>query len=113
MFKNFLLIIIMLTFALPVFAQNPKETVEYWKAPGKFGGISDSKFNEATEILDKCWDENKMYFVYKEDSEEWNICCAIYATLRDMPLDDTKERVKRFKKEILENPELLRMYGLK
>ncbi|MDE7314436.1 MAG: hypothetical protein K2N11_01895 [Mucispirillum sp.] len=110
MFRNFLLITIILAFALPAFAQDPKETVEYWKAPGAFGGLAKNKTQEAEQILKKCSDKNNLYFVVEEDSKEWNICCAIYAALLGRPLNDVKEMKKRDKKEFLENPELLELF---
>lgn len=103
MFKNFLLIIIILAFVSPVFAQDPKETVEYWKAPGQFGGISNSKLDEAGSYMKKCWDNTRMYFIVKKNSKEWNICCAIYAVATNMTLEESKQSHERF----------LKMYGLK
>lgn len=95
MFKNFLPIIIALAFALPVFAQDPKEAVEYWKAKAPASGISNSKLDEAGSYIKKCWDKTRMYFTVKKDSKEWNICCAIYAAANDMTLEESKQSHER------------------
>lgn len=110
MFKNFLLIIMTLAVAFSAFAQNSKETVEYWKASGKFGGISNSKFDEAGSYMKKCWDETQMYFIVEKDSKEWNICCAIYAAANNMTLEEAKQSHEKSQKEAKENPELLEMF---
>ncbi len=110
MFKNFLLIIMTLEFALQAFAQEPKETVEYWKAKAPASGISNNKFNEASSYMKKCWDETQMYFTVKKDSKEWNICCAIYAAANNMTLEEAKQSHEQSQKEAKENPELLEMF---
>lgn len=97
MFKNLLLIIMALAFAIPVFAQekDPRETVEYWKVKEPNTGIASDKKQEAEKYIANCWDKEaeKQSFIYKPNTKEWNICCAIHSVEINIPLMAVKNEM--------------------
>lgn len=76
--KKFLLAVLIMIIAVPAFAKDPKETVEYWHDLMINIGY-DKAADEADKAGAKCWNSEQTYFVVPVGSKEWNICCAAYA----------------------------------
>ena len=94
--KKLLLLAIMTLCTLPAFAQDPKETPEFWR--------NGKNFNEAKEWSKKCWNSSQTFFKVKEDSKEWRICCAIYKAYNPNhgTLEQISEGMKQAKREWIE-----------
>ena len=54
--KKLLLAVLIMIIAVPAFAKDPKETVEYWK------GDMDKKRNEAVNEINKYWNKSHSFF---------------------------------------------------
>lgn len=76
--KKFLLAVLIMIIAVPAFAKDPKETVEYWQDL-----VINKGYRQAVKEADKeakiCWDFKHRYFIVPVGSKEWNICCATHA----------------------------------
>lgn len=73
--KKFLLAVLIMIIAVPAFAKDPKETVEYWQDLMINIGY-DKAADEADKALKKCMNSEYTYFIVPVGSKEWNICCA-------------------------------------
>ena len=84
--------------AVPAFAKDPKETVEFWK------GNMDKKRNEAVNEINKCWNKSHSFFKVPVGSKQWNICCAIKAAYdgNGMTFQEMSDFMERRKKSYME-----------
>lgn len=96
--KKFLLAVLIMIIAVPAFAKDPKETVEYWK------GNMDKKRNEAVNEINKCWNKSHSFFKVPVGSKQWNICCAIKAAYdgNGMTFQEMSDFMERRKKSYME-----------
>lgn len=95
--KKFLLAVLIMIVAVPVFAKDPKETVEYWKSKplGEVQALVEEEMN-------KCWNKSQTFFKVPVGSKQWNICCAIRAAYMDMSFEEVSEDMKRTKESYME-----------
>ena len=96
--KKFLLAVLIMIIAVPAFAKDPKETVEFWK------GNMDKKRNEAVNEINKCWNKSHSFFKVPVGSKQWNICCAIKAAYdgNGMTFQEMSDFMERRKKSYME-----------
>lgn len=96
--KKLLLAVLIMIIAVPAFAKDPKETVEYWK------GNMDKKRNEAVNEINKCWNKSHSFFKVPVGSKQWNICCAIKAAYdgNGMTFQEMSDFMERRKKSYME-----------
>lgn len=76
--KKLLLSLLIMIIAVPAFAKDPKETVEYWKNLKKNNSIQKIS-PEIDNEMKKCWNNSQTHFIVPIGSKQWNICCAILA----------------------------------
>lgn len=100
--KKILLTLMIIIIAIPVIAKDPKETVEYWES-----GNINKKQIEATNEIDKCWNDLQTHFIVPVGSKQWNICCAIRAAY-DRDWDGKKWTFEEINKDMKKAKE---MYG--
>ena len=101
--KKFLLAVLIMIIAVPAFAKDPKETVEYWKS--KPWNELKSEFSKEME---KCWNGLGTHFIVPVGSKQWNICCAALAA-HDFFGEITFEEVN---KEMIEAKEYYEKNGV-
>ena len=96
--KKILLSLLIMIIAVPAFAKDPKETVEYWKAD------MDNKRNDALNEINKCWNKSHSFFKVPVGSKQWNICCAIKAAYdgNGMTFQEMSDYMERRKKSFME-----------
>ena len=96
--KKLLSAVLIMIIAVPAFAKDPKETVEYWK------GNMDKKRNEAVNEINKCWNKSHSFFKVPVGSKQWNICCAIKAAYdgNGMTFQEMSDFMERRKKSYME-----------
>ncbi|MDY5051350.1 MAG: hypothetical protein SPF17_07990 [Candidatus Mucispirillum faecigallinarum] len=96
--KKLLLAVLIMIIAVPAFAKDPKETVEYWK------GNMDKKRNEAVNEINKCWNKSHSFYKVPVGSKQWNICCAIKAAYdgNGMTFQEMSDFMERRKKSYME-----------
>ena len=96
--KKLLLAVLIMIIAVPAFAKDPKETVEFWK------GNMDKKRNEAVNEINKCWNKSHSFFKVPVGSKQWNICCAIKAAYdgNGMTFQEMSDFMERRKKSYME-----------
>ncbi|MDY5051346.1 MAG: hypothetical protein SPF17_07970 [Candidatus Mucispirillum faecigallinarum] len=96
--KKLLLAVLIMIIAVPAFAKDPKETVEYWKVD------MNSKRDEAVTEINKCWNKSQDFFVVPVGSKQWNICCAIKAAYdgSGMTFQEMSDYMKRAKDDYVE-----------
>ena len=93
--KKILLSLLIMIIAVPAFAKDPKETVEYWKN-------NPNNQNERDIEMKKCWNKSHSFFKVPVGSKQWNICCAIRAAYMDMSFEEVSEDMKRTKESFME-----------
>lgn len=87
--KKILLSLLIMIIAVPAFAKDPKETVEYWKSKPL-----DEVQALVEEEMNKCWNKSQTFFKVPVGSKQWNICVSIFATfngLYQMSFEDANE----------------------
>lgn len=96
--KKLLLAVLIMIIAVPAFAKDPKETVEYWKVD------MDNKRNDALNEINKCWNKSHSFFKVPVGSKQWNICCAIKAAYdgSGMTFQEMSDYMERQKKSFME-----------
>lgn len=77
--KKILLSLLIMIIAVPAFAKDPKETVEYWKSKP----LSEVQ-TLVEEEMNKCWNSAHTHFTVPVGSKQWNICVAIFAIFNGM-----------------------------
>lgn len=95
--KKILLSLLIMIIAVPAFAKDPKETVEYWKSKP----LSEVQ-TLVEEEMNKCWNKSHSFFKVPVGSKQWNICCAIRAAYMDMSFEEVSEDMKRTKESYME-----------
>ena len=90
--KKLLLAVLIMIIAVPAFAKDPKETVEYWKS--KPWNELKSEFSKEME---KCWNGLGTHFIVPVGSKQWNICCAIRAAYKNITFEEEYEYMKKAK----------------
>ena len=90
--KKLLLALLIMIIAVPAFAKDPKETVEYWKS--KPWNELKSEFSKEME---KCWNGLGTHFIVPVGSKQWNICCAIRAAYKNITFEEEYEYMKKAK----------------
>lgn len=93
--KKFLLAVLIMIIAVPAFAKDPKETVEYWKNLMNTIGYEKATA-EADKAITKCLNPEHTYFIVPVGSKEWNTCCAAYAAFNYFNGLTTFEAVNKF-----------------
>lgn len=95
--KKILLSLLIMIIAVPVFAKDPKETVEFWKSKplGEVQALVEEEMN-------KCWNKSQTFFKVPVGSKQWNICCAIRAAYMNRTFEEVSEDMKRTKESYME-----------
>ena len=97
--KKILLSLLIMIIAVPAFAKDPKETVEFWKSKplGEVQALVEEEMN-------KCWNKSQTFFKVPVGSKQWNICCAIMAAYdgSGMTFEEVSEDMKRTKESYME-----------
>lgn len=95
--KKILLSLLIMIIAVPAFAKDPKETVEYWKS-------NPNNQNERDIEMKKCWNSLRTHFKVPVGSKQWNICCAIKAAYdgNGMTFQEMSDYMERRKKSFME-----------
>lgn len=99
--KKILLSLLIMIIAVPAFAKDPKETVEYWKS-------NPNNQNERDIEMKKCWNSLRTHFKVPVGSKQWNICCAIRAsrnhplTGKEQTFEEVYEEMKKAKEKYSE-----------
>ena len=97
--KKILLSLLIMIIAVPAFAKDPKETVEYWKSKP----LSEVQ-TLVEEEMNKCWNKSHSFFKVPVGSKQWNICCAIKAAYdgNGMTFQEMSDYMERRKKSYME-----------
>ena len=97
--KKILLSLLIMIIAVPAFAKDPKETVEYWKSKP----LSEVQAL-VEEEMNKCWNKSQTFFKVPVGSKQWNICCAIMAAYdgSGMTFQEMSDYMKREKESFME-----------
>ena len=90
--KKILLSLLIMIIAVPAFAKDPKETVEYWKN-------NSNNQNESSIEMKKCWNSLRTHFKVPVGSKQWNICCAIRAAYKNITFEEEYEYMKKAKEK--------------
>lgn len=90
--KKILLFLLIMIIAVPAFAKDPKETVEYWKN-------NSNNQNESSIEMKKCWNSLRTHFKVPVGSKQWNICCAIRAAYKNITFEEEYEYMKKAKEK--------------
>lgn len=93
--KKILLAVLIVMIAVPAFAKDPRETVEYWQNLIITIGY-DKAADQANKAAEKCWDSEYEYFIVPVGSKEWNICCATTAAFNVLYGLTTFEAVNKY-----------------